>query len=50
MKGGLNWNQFGRGEDLKVPDWVYVAAAFAVTIIMTFIMILLLPDTPIEFW
>lgn len=31
-------------------EWKYIAAAFVVTAIMTFIMVLLLPKTPFEFW
>jgi len=39
----------GETMDLK-SDLKYIAAAFVVTILMTFFMVLLLPDTPFEFW
>jgi len=31
-------------------EWKYIAGAFAVTAIMTLIFVLLLPETPFEFW
>jgi hypothetical protein len=35
--------------DLK-SDLKYIAAAFVMTVLMIFFMVLFLPDTPFEFW
>jgi hypothetical protein len=31
-------------------EWRYIIAAFLITILMTTILVLMLPDTPLEFW
>jgi hypothetical protein len=31
-------------------DWKYIGLAFVVTILMTAILVVMLPDTPLEFW
>lgn len=39
----------GREFELST-EWKYIAGAFLMTVVMTFIMVLMLPDTPFEFW
>jgi hypothetical protein len=37
--------------EIKIPgELKYIMAAFFITIIMTAILVLMLPDTPFEFW
>ena len=37
--------------DIEIPEeWKYIVAAFVITILMTSILVLMLPDTPLEFW
>jgi len=31
-------------------EWKYIGLAFAMTILMTVILVVMLPDTPLEFW
>ena len=31
-------------------EWKYILAAFLITIFMTSILVLMLPDSPFEFW
>jgi len=31
-------------------EWKYIVAAFLITIFMTSVLVLMLPDTPLEFW
>ena len=31
-------------------EWKYILAAFLITILMTSVLVLMLPDSPIEFW
>ncbi len=38
-----------RGFDIQ-GEWKYIVAAFLVTIFMTSIFVLMLPNSPLEFW
>lgn len=36
---------------LKVPEeWKYIVSAIVITILMTAVLVLMLPDGPLEFW
>jgi hypothetical protein len=37
------------GVDIR-DEWKYIAAAFVITVLMTSILVLMLPETPFEFW
>ena len=35
----------------EIPEqWKYIGLAFVVTILMTVILVIMLPETPLEFW
>ena len=35
----------------EIPEeWKYIVSAFVVTILMTAILVVMLPDSPLEFW
>ena len=37
--------------DFEIPEeWKYIGLAFLITILMTVILVVMLPDTPLEFW
>lgn len=36
---------------LGIPEeWKYIVSALVITILMTAILVVMLPDTPLEFW
>jgi len=42
-----------KGKHLEIgteAEWKYIVAAFLITIFMTSVLVLMLPDTPLEFW
>jgi len=37
--------------DFEISEtWKYIGLAFVITILMTVVLVVLLPDTPLEFW
>ena len=47
MRSYLNKVKMG----FEIPEeWKYIASAIAITILMTAVLVVMLPDTPLEFW
>ena len=52
MVSGNMWSylrEINKGIEIQ-GEWKYIVAAFLITILMTSVLVLMLPDSPIEFW
>ena len=51
MSGGIRSYLKELGMGFGVPEeWKYIVSAIVITILMTAVLVVMLPDGPLEFW